>query len=225
MTVQTAAAPRRPRGAAALAWLPLVAILVVVGHSWAHARGPVPSASGASYIGVTGAVAADIFVDASGCTPAAVDIGDLVPGTDPWKTARDEGGQACAVEFGTTNNLTGTTLSMLEDPAAPAAPADAMKCVGAGCTGSSISDYANSAGEPAAGTEAFGAQLLSTGGIAAGTWNVAPAVYDVQDAASAACTTSAVGSGTCDFTWGAVASMATIPGSYQAQARMVVLAN
>ena len=209
------------RPARTLAWLPLVAILVVCAVSLLTGRAPVSSADGASYVGVQATVPADLYLDATNCVPAAVAIGDLLPG-DPWKTAQDEGGQACAIDFGTTNNLTGTTLSMLEDPVAPAG--DAMKCVSANCAGGAVNDYDNAA-EPTAGTEAFGAQLLSSGGIASTVWTAAPAVNDVQDTASPACTTAAVGTGTCTFTWGANAATGTTPGTYQAQAQLVVLAN
>jgi hypothetical protein len=113
---------------------------------------------------------------------------------------------------------------MLEDPAAPASPADAMKCVGGSCGTDSLTDF-EGPGEPAAGTSAFGAQLVSTAGIASAAWAAAPAVFDVQDSASAACTTAAVGTGTCAFTWGATAATSDAPGAYQAQARLVVLAN
>lgn len=209
------------RPSRSFAWLPLVAILAVCAVSLATGRGPVSNADGASYVGVQATVPADIYVDATNCTAAAVAIGDLLPG-DPWKTAQDEGSQTCGIDFGTTNNLTGTTLSMLEDPAAPAG--DAMKCVSANCAGGAVNDYDNPA-EPGAGTEAFGAQLLSSAGIATSVWSAAPAVNDVQDAASPACTTAVVGTGTCTFTWGATAATGTTPGTYQAQAQLVVLAN
>lgn len=90
--------------------------------------------------------------------------------------------------------------------------------------GSSIADY-EGVGEPAGGSSAFGAQLLSAGGIATADWPLAPAVNDVQDAASTACSTSAIGDGTCTFTFGATAQTADVPGAYQAQAQLVVLAN
>lgn len=206
-------------------WLPLALLVGACLLSWVSGRGPVPAADGATYVGVTGSIPADIYLDATNCTAAAVAIGDLVPGTDPWKTAQDQGGQACSLDFGTTNHLAGTTLSMYEDPAAPAAPTDAMKCVSGGCSGNALADYEHASAEPAAGTDAFGAQLLSASGLASAVWNVAPAVHDVQDAASPACVTGAVGTGTCAFTWGATSSMSAIPGPYQAEARMVVLAN
>jgi hypothetical protein len=212
----TAIRPRRT-----LAWLPLVAILAVCAVSLVTGRGPVPPADGASFVGVQADVPADIYIDTTNCTAASVAIGDLLPG-DPWKTAQDEGGQTCGIDFGTTNNLTGTTLSMLEDPLAGAG--DAMKCVSANCAGGAVNDYDNAA-EPTAGVEAFGSQLLSSGGIATSVWSAAPAVNDVQDAASPACTTAAVGTGTCTFTWGATAATGTTPGTYQAQAELVVLAN
>ncbi len=220
-TLPTASIRFRPRRA--LVWLPLAFLVLVVAISFVSGRGVVPTGSAAS-VGVQASVPADIFVDATNCASAALAIGDLVQGTDPWKTAQDESGQVCAINFGTTNNTSGTTLAMLEDPAAPATPADAMKCVGGSCGTDSLSDYA-SPSEPAAGTSAFGAQLLSSGGIATKVWPVAPAVKDVQDAASTACSTSTSGTGTCTFTWGATASTSDTPGAYQAQARLVVLPN
>jgi hypothetical protein len=99
-----------------------------------------------------------------------------------------------------------------------------MKCVGGGCGTDSLGDF-EGGGEPAPGTSAFGAQLLSSGGVATPVWAAAPSVFDVQDAASPACSTAAVGTGTCTFTWGATASTSDGAGAYQAQARMVVLAN
>lgn len=205
-------------------WLPFLALVAIVLASAVLGRGLVPQATGATVVEVTGSIPADIFIDPSNCSASAVAIGDLVPGTDPWKTAQDQGGQTCSVDFGTTNHTPGTTLSMLEDPAAPASPADAMKCVAGGCGGNSIADYSGGA-EPAAGTSAFGAQLLSSSGVAAPIWTAAPAVHAVTDAASPACDTPSIGTGTCAFTWGATASATQPSGNYQAQARLVVLGN
>ncbi len=216
----TTSTPRMSRG---LAWLPLAAIIAVLVVSLVSGRGPVPSSEAAT-IGVSASAPADIFLDATNCTSGALAIGDLVPGTDPWKTAQDAGSQVCAIDFGTTNNVDGTTLAMLEDPAAPASPTDAMKCVGGTCGTDSLADYEGGA-EPAPGTSAFGTQLLSTGGIAAAVWPLEPAVQDVQDSASTACTTPTTGTGTCSFTWGATAATTDLPGAYQAQAQLVVLAN
>jgi hypothetical protein len=213
----TAVRPRR----ATLAWLPLVAILVVIGVSFVTGFGPVRDANADSYVGVQADVPADIYLDASACTASSVALGDLLPG-DPWKTAQDEGGAVCSISFGTTNNLAGTTLSMLEDPGA--AFGDAMKCNGATCGGGAIDDYDNAA-EPTPGVEAFGAQLLGSGGIASPIWSSGPAVHDVQDTADATCDTADVGTGNCDFTWGATVATGTTPGTYQAQAQLVVLAN
>jgi hypothetical protein len=218
--MMTALAPSIRRHAL---WVPLALLAAIVVVSIVTGRAPVPRAS-ATTLDITGSVNADIYIDATNCTPASVAIGDLVAGTDPWKTAQDQGGQACSIDFGTTNHLAGTTLSMLEDPSAPASPTDAMKCVAGGCTGDALADYDNAA-EPAPGTSAFGAQLLSASAPATGVWSAAPAVHDVRDAASAACSTATTGTGTCAFTWGATASTADAPGNYQAQARLVVLGN
>ncbi len=208
---------------AGVAWVPAVLLLGMILFSFATGHGPVPTGQAAT-VGVQASLPANIYVDATNCAPASLAIGDLVPGTDPWKTAQDASGQTCSIDFGTTNNNAGTTLSMLEDPAAPASPTDAMKCVGGGCSTDALADYDNAA-EPAAGTSAFGAQLLSASGLATAAWAVAPAVNDVQDAASTTCTTVAVGTGTCAFTWGATAATSDLPGAYQAQAQLVVLAN
>lgn len=219
-----AATPARTRLHGLAPWLPAIVLVTALLVSLVTGRALTRSADAASTVGVQASAPADLYLDAAGCPAAAVNLGELVPGTDPWKTAQDEGGQVCSIDFGTTNNFPGTTLTMLEDPGAPATPTDAMKCVSATCTGSAIADY-ESAGEPAAGTSAFGAQLLAASGIATGAWNPAPAVYDVQDTASTACTTAAIGTGTCDFTWGATATTSQAAGAYQAQAQLVVLAN
>src|SRR5690606_20732310 len=97
-------------------------------------------------------------------------------------------------------------------------------CVGGSCAGDALADY-DGASEPAAGTSAFGTQLLATGGIADATWSSQPAVAGLHDSASVACTTPGIGPGTCSFTWGATAAPSDTPGAYQALARMVVLAN
>lgn len=214
-----------PRYRATLAWLPFALVLSVVVASCILGHSVVGSADAATTVVVEGEVAAEIHIVTAGCSAASLDIGDLLPGVDPWKTAHDESGQACRIGFGTSNHHAGTTLTMLEDPGAPAAPADAMKCVGAGCAGDAIDDYQHAAAEPAAGTSAFGSQLLATGGLAGGLWNFAPAVRDVQDAADPACTINSAGDGTCDFTWGATAAAGDTPGSYQAQAQLIVIAN
>ncbi|MCW2962062.1 MAG: hypothetical protein JWM90_2449 [Thermoleophilia bacterium] len=214
----------RPHTSRLLAWLPLAALLVVIAASLVTGRAPsIGSANAASSIPVEGEITSDLYLDATGCSAASVAIGELVV-ADPWKTAQDtSGGATCSLDFGTSNHMAGTTLTMLEDPAAPVAPAAAMKCITPDCLGSSISDFDGPA-EPAAGSSAFGAQLLSVGGVATGTWSAAPAVHDVQNAGDTTCETSATGTGTCAFTFGATASAASAPGSYQAQARLVVLA-
>lgn len=222
-TAHLTSTPTSPRVSRGLAWLPLAATIAVLVVSLMSGRGAVPTGE-AAVVGVSATAPADIFLDATNCTATALSIGDLIPGTDPWKTAQDAGGQVCAIDFGTTNNVDGTTLAMLEDPAAPASPTDAMKCVGGTCGTDSLADFEGPT-EPAPGTSAFGAQLLSAGGIAAAVWPASPAVQDVQDSASTACTTPSTGTGTCSFTWGATASTTDLPGAYQAQAQLVVLAN
>lgn len=219
ITSAVAAPARRGRSAR---WIPCALLVALVFASFVLGRGPVTE-SHAADIGVTGSLAPDIFIDASACTAAAVDIGELVPGTDGWKTAQDQGGQACSIDFGTTNHEGGTTLSMLEDPAAAAGPA--LKCVVADCAGASIDDFESATAEPSVGTAAFGTQLLASAGAATPIWNFSPGVYGLQDAAAAACSTPSIGTGTCAFTWGATAAATTRSGAYQARVNLVVLAN
>ena len=209
--------------AAGAAWLPLAAVVVLVVASLVTGHSPAPSADGATVVNVTGSVAADISIDASGCTPASVAIGEILPGTDPWKTAQDNGGGTCAIAFGSTNVTQGVNLDVLEDPGAPATPTDAMKCTGGGCTGDSLTDYAGP-GEPAAGTSAFGSQLLSATAPAAAVWSMEPAVNAIPDAGDTSCQTSGVGTGTCAFTFGATAAAGDTPGGYEAQVQYVALA-
>jgi hypothetical protein len=202
-------------------WLPLALLLGLLAYGLGTGRGPTPEASGASVVTVTGSVAADVSIDATACAPASVAIGDIIPGTDPWKTAQDNGGGTCAITFGTTNVTQGVNLDVLEDPGAPASPTDAMKCTIGGCSGDALADY--SGAEPASGTSAFGAQLLNAGGLASPIWSVAD-VNAIPDAGQTTCQTGAVGDGTCTFTFGATAAASDTPGSYEAQVRYVVLA-
>lgn len=206
----------------AVPWLPLAVIIALLTWSLLSGHGPVPTAQAAT-ITVDGNVDSEIFIDASACTAIAVNIGELVPGTDGWKTAQDEGGQACSIDFGTPNYLPGTTLSILEDPAVAAGAA--LKCVASECAGASIADFEDTSAEPTVGNAAFGTQLLSSAGVATPIWSLSPGVHDLQDSAAAACSTPSTGTGTCAFTWGAVAAATTPSGAYQAQANLVVLAN
>jgi hypothetical protein len=214
---------RRRMPSRALAWLPLAGILVLVAASLLTGRAPLPVAHGAVVVNVTGSVATDISIDVSACLPPSLAIGDILPGVDPWKTAQANGGGTCAISFGTTNVTQGVNLDVLEDPGAPATPANALKCVGGGCSGGSLDDY-DAPGIPAIGTSAFGSQLLGSGGIASALWSPAPAVHGIPDAGVTACRTSTVGIGTCTFTFGASAAATDTPGSYEAQVRYVVLA-
>jgi hypothetical protein len=215
--------PSRRALRAALAWLPLALLVAVIAVSALDGRAPVPLAQGASVVPVTGTVAEDISIDTAACLPASVVIGDIVPGVDPWKTAQDNGGGICEVEFGSTNVTQGVNLDVLEDPGAPAAPTDAMKCVGPGCGGDSLADYDGGA-EPGAGTSAFGSQLLGSGGIASPVWTGGTYVHEIPDVAVTTCQTGAVGTGTCSFTFGATAAVTDTPGSYEAQVQYVALA-
>lgn len=213
------------RGDVVLAWLPLALLVLLLVISVLIGRAPVPVAHAASTgtVDVEGSVAVEVSVVTTGCTPASVTIGEIIPAADPWKTAQANGGGTCTIQFGTTNSSFGANLAVLEDPGAPAAPADALKCIGGGCGSSAISDYSG-AGEPGIGTSAFGAQLLSASGGATGVWAVAPAVSAIADAASTACQTNATGTGTCNFTFGATASATDSAGSYEARVQYVALA-
>lgn len=219
---ESVAQPQRvSRTRTVAAWIPLALLVTAAATGWWNAGGPVQSA-GASEVEVTGSVAANLFLDTGDCSAASVAIGEMVPGLDPWKTAQDESGELCRISFGTTNHAAGTDLVMYEDPAAPAAPADAMKCVTT-CPGAALDDY-QGASEPAAGSSAFGAQLLGVGGVARGLWSQPPAVNEVGDTGVAACRTLGVGTGSCSFTWGATAATSDGPGDYQAQVSLLVLA-
>lgn len=205
-----------------MVWLPLSAIGVLVVVGLMTGRSPIAETWGASTVSVTGSVATDVSIDASACLPPSVAIGDIIPGTDPWKTAQDNGGGVCAISFGSINATAGVNLDVLEDPGAPASPTAAMKCV-SGCGGGSLSDFSGGA-EPASNTSAFGAQLLSSAGIATSVWSSEPAVNAIADAGDTTCQTAAVGIGTCTFTFGATAAADDTPGSYEAQVRYVALA-
>jgi len=215
----------RPRIDTTLSWIPLAILVVLLAASVVLGRGTLASPADATTVNVTGSITTSVFLDASGCTPTAVAIGELVPGTDPWKTAQDTGGQACTLSFGTAGHAPGTTLSMFEDPGAPVAPTAAMKCVSGGCAGHALNDYGNPSSEPVAGTSAFGAQLLGASGAANRIWNLSPAVYAVSNAPSDACATPGIGTGGCSFTFGASANASDPPGAYQAQARALVIGN
>lgn len=203
--------------------MPLMVLMLLLAVSALTGRSLVPTAHAGTNIDITGTVADDVYVDTSGCGAAALAIGDLVPGTDGWKTAQDTSGQLCTLSFGSNTDPLGADLTIFEDPAAPASPTAAMKCVNPSCAGDAINDYDNSS-EPSAGTSAFGLQLVATGGPAVGAWSSAPAVYDVQDAGDIACSTTTTGAGTCSFTPGATASVADASGSYQAAAALLALA-
>jgi hypothetical protein len=202
--------------------LPLA--LIVGCLMWSFLGGPriTDEAQAAATVQVTGSVNAALFIDTTACGASSLVIGDLLAGTDGWKTAQDTGGQVCTLSFGTSNHAPGADLSILEDPAAPASPGSALKCV-SGCAGAAINDY-DAGSEPAAGTSAFGVQLLGAGGGAAATWSGAPAVHGVANAGSTACRTSAPGTGSCALTFGATAAATDMSGSYQAQVEALVLA-
>lgn len=205
-------------------WAPLVLLCALLVWSFATGRTPRVDAASATGVDAVGTVTASVFVDASACPSTAVDIGDLIAGADSWKTAKDHTGVSCGIDFGASNYAAGASLSMLEDPAAAPSPADALKCASGCASTDSIADFTGGS-EPAAGTSAFGTQLLAATGVASADWSLEPAVHGVDDAASQACSTAAMGTGRCTFTWGATAAAATPPGTYEAQASFVVLAN
>ena len=199
-------------------WLPLALVLAALVASAATGRGPVASASAATTLDVTGLVDEFVYLDAVGCSaPASLAIGDLVP-NDPWKQTTAD----CAVLFGTSNSSFGADLQVLEDPSAPVAPADAMKCVAGSCGSAALDDVAPNSITPTGSTSAFGIQLDSTTGQAAPVWSTGRA--NPVAAASTACNTSAIGDGTCLFRFGASADTNDGPGAYQAQVQFLVLA-
>lgn len=206
-----------------LAWLPLAALVVLLAVSALTASsGPAP-ARAATTIDVTGLVDEYVYLDASGCSDAnALAIGDLVPG-DPWKRTTDD----CTFVFGTSNSALGADLAVLEDPGAPASPAGAMKCQVASCTGGSydgvIDDVAPDSAPPTSTASAFGVQLEAVGGLATSPWTVGRA-HPVDPVAATACSTAAIGDGTCAFRFGAAADVGDGPGAYQTQAQFLVLA-
>lgn len=210
----------------ALSCVPLAMMLAVL--LMAAAGAPLVGQSSAAVTGstitVTGSVDAEIHLDASGCTSvAALDLDQIVPDDPARETASN-----CDVSFGTTNHLPGTDLTVQEDPAAPATPTDALKCIAASCTGDSVADYSGT-GMPAAPASAFAMRLHTT---AAGTtpgpgWSrSADVTGDMHALAgpSTPCRTSAIGDGSCGFRFAAMATSANDqPGDYQALAQFVVL--
>ncbi|MCW2927964.1 MAG: hypothetical protein JWM86_1932 [Thermoleophilia bacterium] len=219
---QHAQEPRSSLLRTSLVWLPLVVLVVLLAASATTARGIVPSAGAASTIDVTGLVDELVYLDATGCsTPSSLALGDLVT-DDPWKrTAAD-----CSIMFGSSNSALGADLQVLEDPAAPAAPTDAMKCIVASCSGGSydgaINDAPVNSVAPTTSASAFGLQLEGAAGTAAPVWTVGRA--NPASAASTACNTTGIGDGTCNFRFGASSNATDGPGAYQAQVQFIVLA-
>lgn len=219
MTIRAKSPEPRSRVPAWLAWLPLVVVGLLLAHSAITATTGMPSAAAAaSTIDVTGLVDKYVYLDATGCsTPASLDLGDVVP-DDPWKRA----GSDCSILFGSSNSALGADLTMLEDPAAPASPPGAMKCVVASCSGSELDDVAPASTPPTGNTSAFGIQLESATGTATSGWTIG-AAYPVA-ATQTPCSTAAIGDGTCAFRFGASADINDGPGAYQAQVQFLVLA-
>jgi hypothetical protein len=202
-----------------LSWLPLVALLALLVVSALSGYGGVArDAHASNTITVTGLVNKLVYLDASGCAASsALDLGDLVP-DDPWKRTTSD----CSILFGSSNSGAGADLTVLEDPGAPASPADAMKCTVASCGASALDDVAANSAPPASSASAFGAQLESASGLATAGWTVSKA--NPIAAASTACSTAAIGDGTCSFRFGASANSGDGPGVYQAQVQFLVLA-
>lgn len=201
-----------------LAWLPLAAVVALLLVGAITGGSGLPSAQAADEITVTGLVDEYVYMDATGCSGASsLAIGDLVPG-DPWKRTTAD----CSILFGTSNSALGADLDVLEDPAAPATPPDAMKCQVASCGTSELDDVAANSIPPASAASAFGVQLEAASGLASAVWTTGRA--NPVAAADTACNTAAIGDGTCAFRFGASADTGDGPGAYQAQVQFLVLA-
>lgn len=205
-----------------VASLPLVALVAALVLSLVTGRAPVSSAQAADIV-VTGSLIGEVFLDTSACSAASGAIGDVLPGTDPWKTGQDASGQTCTLAFGSLDHAPGTNLILVDDPADSGVAGPALRCTTGACAGRSIADFSGSS-EPAVNTSAFGTQLLGSGGVASAVWSPAPAVHDVQDASDIPCRTSSTGSGTCSFTWGLTAAVGDVPGAYRASVQSLVVA-
>lgn len=217
---------RRAHIAQLIAWLPAAMLMVWLGFAMLTAHPMLPSAFGATGsagdVEVTGDVLNTVYVDTTGCsTPASLALGDIVPG-DPFQLTT----ASCVVVFGATL-VAGADLTVLEDPAAPATPADAMKCQDATCgapgaTADVLDDY-QGASYPGANTSTFGIVLDAATTGASGVWTTAPNVHRIA-AADLACQTSSNADGTCSFHFGASAHPTSDrPGAYQAEVQFAVL--
>lgn len=208
---------------ARFAWVPLFVILAVVAYTIATGHSAVERADAAT-VHVQGNVAgAGVYLDATECAPAAGAIGDVLLGTDAWRTAQDATSQVCKLTFGAPGNALGADLMIVDDPLAAGVADPALRCTVGACSGKSIADY-TAMTEPAANTSAFGAQLLNVGGAASAVWTAAPAVYDVGDAADVPCHTSNTADGNCSFTWGVTGAANETPGTYVAHVQSLVVA-
>lgn len=210
---------RLPNACHTLAWLPLAILMAALLHGAITGHGLLPRAQ-ASTVMVTGEVAPEVHLDATGCAATSdLDIGNLIPG-DPFATTSTD----CVITFGIDNSTDGASLTVQEDPAAPAVPGDAMKCVDATCSGDALDDY-DAGAAPAAGTSAFGMQLRSASAPAVPIWAGGAAVHEVA-AADIACTTPSTADGSCAFGFGASADATSdADGTYEANVRFVALAS
>lgn len=212
-----------PRALARFAWVPLCVLLAAVAYTVATGHGVVDRAN-ASNIIVTGSVAGTgMYVDATECIPSAGAIGDVLLGTDAWRTAKDASSQVCKLTFGAPGNPLGADLLFLDDPGAGGTGVPALRCTSGACAGQSIADY-TSTSEPATNTNAFGTQLLNVGGAASAVWTPEPAVYDVGDVADVACHTTTTADGNCSFTWGVTGAATATPGNYVAHVQSLAVA-
>lgn len=218
----TAAVPGGARWARALAWLPLLLLLLLAcaGMVTGHQLAAVATAADNTDVTIASSVAPEIQLSAD-CTGAAVNMGVLVPGDPARETAAD-----CNMTIGSTNHVEGVELSVA-DAGSPGA--GAMRCV-ASCV-APVAPMPDGQGNPMP-ANSFGMRLSGTSGPAAtsGVWNVNAAAlpsgdyYDVQDTPDNACRTTGTGNGTCSFRFAAQASATQGPGDYEAIVRFEVQA-
>lgn len=205
------------------AWVPLCMLVLAVAISAVTGHALVPRAD-ASTVLVQGDVGGGVYLDATQCGASAGQIGDVLLGTDAWRTAQDATSQVCKITFGAPGDLNGADLVLIDDPSAPGGnTGSALRCTTGACAGHSIADYTNAA-EPSPNTSAFGTQLVGTpGGAAAAVWTAAPAVHGLQDSNDVACHTSNTSDGDCSFTWGVTGAANDTPGAYVAHVQSLVV--
>ena len=184
-----------------VASIPLLVVVAIVIASVLGYRmtSVADAASSAEPINLGATVGKIVTLDTSGCSGAALAIGDITPDIDPMKFTTVD----CTVSFASNNSALGAQLTVAENPAALPA-GHAMKCQAVSCAGSFLDDY-SAAGAAPAGTSAFGVRLDSATGAASNVWPVAPAIRPAADAATVACQTASAANGTCAFRFGATA--------------------